>query len=58
MSVRSYTDVWCDHCENWCEWATDRGAKRAREAARKGGWHVGLPGGRDVCGLCWAEGKR
>jgi hypothetical protein len=33
-------------------------AAATRQAARASGWHVSLPGGRDVCPDCWAEGKR
>jgi len=56
VSVSRYVDVWCDVCGNWEAGATSPTADRARIAARRVGWRIGLPGGMDVCPRCIAKG--
>lgn len=59
MSVRKSWTVWCDECKISDE--GDLGAETAqerREELKREGWHINLPGGRDLCDECWAEGVR
>jgi hypothetical protein len=53
MSARNYVTIWCDGCEDWCEAVgPEHTAKDARATAKKVGWSVGLPHGRDLCPRC------
>lgn len=55
MSVE-YT-IGCDSCGRLID-ASGRSAAAAREVVRELGGRVNLPGGKDLCNYCVAEGKQ
>lgn len=65
MSAWKSWTICCDHCSDsdggdlGAETAQERRddiSKREPDPAYR--WHCNLPGGRDVCGDCWARGLR
>lgn len=60
MSATKSWTINCDGCglSIGTQDLGDRTAKEAREQAKFDGAHVNLAGGRDICAVCWSEGKR
>jgi len=59
MSARKSWTINCDGCGD--SDGGDLGAETADERRRElrhDGWHINLPGGRDVCPDCWKDGVR
>jgi hypothetical protein len=55
MTASALVTIWCDgdDCVQWCTaTGVDRTAAESRRAAKRVGWAVGLPGGRDLCPDC------
>ena len=51
MSLNVQVNVTCDGCRESYDDACWTG-QQARAEARKDGWRVSLPGGRDLCPTC------
>ena len=52
---------WPDGGQCLTEWDAPfetRTATDLRAWLKTKGWHIGMPGGRDICPGCWAEGRR
>jgi hypothetical protein len=58
-AIKSWT-IQCDGCGDSIGSGDlgDRTAAEGRYQAKADGAHVNLPGGRDICAGCWAEGYR
>ncbi len=54
MSYTVIRTIHCDRCSTWTEHPDDplATATQIRQAVRRQGWKVGLPGGEDICPEC------
>lgn len=60
MSASTTVDIFCDRCEDWTEWLSEKTARAARRAAAKEGWRRRRnPDGilEDVCDRCIDKAK-
>lgn len=58
-AIRSWT-IQCDGCGDNLGRGdlSEQTAYEARSFAKSWGAHVNLPGGRDLCQVCWEDGIR
>lgn len=54
MSYTIIRTIHCDRCGNWTDYTDDplANAARIRRDAKRRGWRVALPGGKDICPDC------